>query len=158
MSNDIFSRLNPGISDLAPYEPGKPIDDVAKEYGISNIIKLASNENPLGASPKALRSIADLDDSLHLYPDGNCTELKNAIAHHEKVSEESVILGNGSNEVLELIARAWLNSSRNAITSRHAFAVYKIVTQAAGAKLIEVEAKNCNFLLQPRLALLRQLV
>ena len=55
MSNDIFSRLNPGISDLAPYEPGKPIDDVAKEYGISNIIKLASNENPLGASPKALR-------------------------------------------------------------------------------------------------------
>ena len=85
MSNDIFSRLNPGISDLAPYEPGKPIDEVAREYGISNIIKLASNENPLGASPKALRSIADLDDSLHLYPDGNCTELKNAIAHHEKL-------------------------------------------------------------------------
>ena len=148
MSNDIFSRLNPGISDLAPYEPGKPIDDVAKEYGISNIIKLASNENPLGASPKALRSITDLDDSLHLYPDGNCTELKNAIAHHEKVSEESVILGNGSNEVLELIARAWLNPSRNAITSRHAFAVYKIVTQAAGAKLIEVEAKNWKFNLE----------
>ena len=148
MSNDIFSRLNPGISDLAPYEPGKPIDDVAKEYGISNIIKLASNENPLGASPKALRSIADLDDSLHLYPDGNCTELKNAIAHHEKVAEGSVILGNGSNEVLELIARAWLNPSRNAITSRHAFAVYKIVTQAAGAKLIEVEAKNWKFNLE----------
>ena len=75
---------------------------------------------PLGASPKALRSIADLDDSLHLYPDGNCTELKNAIARHEKVAAESVILGNGSNEVLELIARAWLNPSRNAITSRHA--------------------------------------
>ena len=81
---------------------------------------------------------------VHLYPDGNCTELKNAIAHHEKVAEESVILGNGSNEVLELIARAWLNPSRNAITSRHAFAVYKIVTQAAGAKLIEVEAKIGN--------------
>ena len=126
MSNDIFSRLNPGISDLAPYEPGKPIDDVAKEYGISKIIKLASNENPLGASPKALSSIADLDDSLHLYPDGNCTELKNAIAHHEKVAEESVILGNGSNEVLELIARAWLNPSRNAITSRHALSLIHI--------------------------------
>ena len=109
MSNDIFSRLNPGISDLA--HEGKPIDDVAKEYGISNIIKLASNENPLGASPKALRSIADLDNSLHLYPDGSCTELKKAIAHHEKVAEESVILGNRSNEVLELIARALLNQT-----------------------------------------------
>ena len=107
-------------------------------YGHTEVIKLASNENPLGASPNALARLKSLPDSFHLYPDGNGTKLKNVIAKHEKLSFKNIILGNGSNEILELAARAFLNPESSAIASAHAFAVYKIVTQSSGATLIEV--------------------
>ena len=142
MSSDILKNLNPGIEDLHPYEPGRSIDEVVAEFGHHQVVKLASNENPLGASPKALSVIAELESDLHLYPDGNGTKLKYAIANHENVSTNNIIIGNGSNEILELVARAFLNSNTSAIASKHAFAVYKIVTQSSGASLIEVPTTN----------------
>ena len=142
MSSDILNNLNPGIEDLHPYEPGRSIDEVVAEFGHHQVVKLASNENPLGASPKALSVISELESDLHLYPDGNGTKLKHAIANHENVLPDNVIIGNGSNEILELVARALLNSDTSAIASKHAFAVYKIVTQSAGALLIEVPTSN----------------
>ena len=142
MSSEILNNLNPGIEDLHPYEPGRSIDEVVAEFGHTEVVKLASNENPLGASPKALSILAKLESDLHLYPDGNGTKLKKAIANHENVSSDNIILGNGSNEILELAARAFLNSNTSSVASKHAFAVYKIVTQSAGASLIEVPAFN----------------
>ena len=142
MSSDILNNLNPGIEDLHPYEPGRSIDEVVAEFGHHQVVKLASNENPLGASPKAVSVIAELESDLHLYPDGNGTKLKHAIANHENVVPDNIIIGNGSNEILELAARAFLNSNTSAIASKHAFAVYKIVTQSAGASLIEVPTSN----------------
>ena len=142
MSPDILKNLNPGIEDLHPYEPGRSIDEVVAEFGHHEVVKLASNENPLGASPKALAILAGFKNDLHLYPDGNGTKLKEEIAGHEKVAFDNIILGNGSNEILELAARAFLNPSTSAIASKHAFAVYKIVTQSSGASLKEVPACN----------------
>ena len=142
MSSELLQNLNPGIADLHPYEPGRSIDEVMLAYGHTEVIKLASNENPLGASPKALAKIDSLPDSFHLYPDGNGTKLKNVIAQHEKLSSENIILGNGSNEILELAARAFLNPGSSAVASAHAFVVYKIVTQSSGARLIEVPTLN----------------
>ena len=142
MSLDILKNLNPGIEDLHPYEPGRSIDEVVAEFGHRRVVKLASNENPLGASPKALSILAGLENDLHLYPDGNGTKLKKEIADHENVAFDNIIIGNGSNEILELAARAFLNQKTSAITSKHAFAVYKIVTQSSGASLTEVPACN----------------
>jgi len=142
MSAGILNNLNPGIEDLHPYEPGRSIDEVVAEFGHHEIVKLASNENPLGASPKALAMLTRLKNDLHLYPDGNGTKLKQEIANHENVHSDNIIIGNGSNEILELAARAFLNPNTSSITSKHAFAVYKIVTQSAGASLIEVPASN----------------
>ena len=142
MSSDIFKNLNPGITDLYPYEPGRSIDEVIDEFDLDEVVKLASNENPLGASPKALSVLKELENDLHLYPDGNGTKLKKEIACHENVAIDNIIIGNGSNEILELAARAFLNSNTSSIASKHAFAVYKIVTQSAGASLIEIPTSN----------------
>ena len=143
MSADILNNLNPGIENLHPYEPGRSIDEVVAEFGHDDVVKLASNENPLGASPQALSIVSELKGDLHLYPDGNGTKLKEEIANHENVSFENIIIGNGSNEILELAARAFLNPNTSSIASKHAFAVYKIVTQSSGASLIEVP--TCNW-------------
>tara|TARA_B100000575_G_scaffold53772_1_gene40319 strand:+ start:267 stop:1364 length:1098 start_codon:yes stop_codon:yes gene_type:complete len=142
MSSDILKNLNPGIEDLNPYEPGRSIEEVVDEFDLDEVVKLASNENPLGASPKALSSLTELKNDLHLYPDGNGTKLKKEIAFHENVSVDNIIIGNGSNEILELAARTFLNPNTSAIASKHAFAVYKIVTQSAGASLIEIPTLN----------------
>ena len=142
MSSDILKNLNPGIENLHPYEPGRSIEEVIDEFDLKEVVKLASNENPLGASPKALSALAELKNDLHLYPDGNGTKLKKEIASHENVSVNNIIIGNGSNEILELASRAFLNSNTSSIASKHAFAVYKIVTQSAGASLIEIPTSN----------------
>ncbi len=117
---------------ISPYVIGKPIDEVAREFGLTDILKLASNENPLGASPSARRAIQDLAD-LHIYPDGGGFALKAAIAHAFDWAPVGIILGNGSNDLLELVARAFLAPGRNAVFSQHAFAVYALATQATGA-------------------------
>ena len=142
MSSDILSNLNSGIKDLHPYEPGRSIDEVVAEFELDEVVKLASNENPLGASPKALSALAEMKNDLHLYPDGNGLNLKKEIANHENVSIDNIVIGNGSNEILELAARAFLNPGSSSIASKHAFAVYKIVTQSTGASLIEIPTSN----------------
>ena len=129
---------------IAPYQPGKPISELAREMGLNeaDIVKLASNENPLGISPKARTAIAGALDELALYPDGNGFELKSAIAAKLGIALAGIVLGNGSNDVLELVARAFLAPGTSAVYSQHAFAVYPLVTQATGATGIETPALN----------------
>ena len=123
-----------GVQGLQPYEPGKPLSELYREYGIRDAIKLASNENPLGAGAKArAAALAALDEPAR-YPDGNGFELKKALGQRHGVPAAMITLGNGSNDVLELIARVFLSPRRHAVFSRHAFAVYPIVTQAVGAQ------------------------
>src|SRR5688572_16407931 len=137
--------LAPGyIRAIAPYQPGKPISELARELGLEEdgIIKLASNENPAGVSPLAQRAIARALADLARYPDGNGFELKQALARRYGVEPAGIVLGNGSNDVLELAARAFLTPAHEAIYSQHAFAVYPLVVQAIGAKGIEVAARE----------------
>lgn len=131
------------IRAIAPYQPGKPISELAREMGLAeaDIVKLASNENPLGISPKARAVIADCLDDLALYPDGNGYVLKAAIAARLGVDLDSIVLGNGSNDVLELVAHALLGPGTSAVFSEHAFAVYPLATQETGAEGISVAAR-----------------
>jgi len=124
----------PGVRKLTPYQPGKPIAELERELGIAHIVKLASNENPLGPSPKALQAVRAGIAELHLYPDGGGFELKAALAAQLGVDAARLTLGNGSNDVLELVARAFLSPENSAVFSQYAFAVYPIVTQAVGAQ------------------------
>ena len=132
------------IRSIAAYQPGKPISDVARELGLNeaDIVKLASNENPLGSSPKALLAIRSALGELAMYPDGGGFALKAAIAKKYSVSAEQIVLGNGSNDILELAARTFMKAGDSAIYAQHAFAVYPLATQAVGATGIEVPAKN----------------
>jgi histidinol-phosphate aminotransferase len=137
--------LAPGyIRAIAPYQPGKPTAELARELGLdeTSIIKLASNENPLGVSPKALAAMRALLDGLARYPDGNGFELKQALSDRFGVEHNRIVLGNGSNDVLELAARAFLAPGLSAVYAQHAFAVYPLAVQAAGAQGIEVPAKD----------------
>ncbi|HSN39355.1 MAG TPA: histidinol-phosphate transaminase [Burkholderiales bacterium] len=132
------------IRAIAPYQPGKPISELAREMGLAeaDIIKLASNENPLGVSPFAQNAIRSVLDGLARYPDGNGFELKQALSRRYGVGSGCIVLGNGSNDVLELAARAFLTPQASAVYSQHAFAVYPLAVQAIGARGIEVPARN----------------
>lgn len=121
------------VSGLSPYQPGKPISELERELGLHNIIKLASNENPLGPSAAVKEAIKNAIDDISLYPDGNGFDLKKALSEHLNVSVDSITLGNGSNDVLDMIARVFLKEGREAIFSEHAFVVYPIATQSVGA-------------------------
>ncbi|MFI9653990.1 histidinol-phosphate transaminase [Guyparkeria sp. GHLCS8-2] len=139
-----FGRVRDCVAAIRPYVPGKPAEEVAREYGIEEVLKLASNENPLGPSPRAVEAIqAGLAD-LHVYPDGSGFHLKRAIGSHFGVRPEQVTLGNGSNDVLELVARAYLEPGVNAVFSEHAFAVYALATQAAGAEAKVMPARPAD--------------
>jgi histidinol-phosphate aminotransferase len=129
---------------IAPYVGGKPIEDVARELNLdpSTIIKLASNENPRGASPRALAAIASAAAELTRYPDGNGYALKNALASRLDVAPQQIVLGNGSNDVLELAAQAFLRPGDHAVYSQYAFIVYPLATQARGAIGVEVPARG----------------
>jgi histidinol-phosphate aminotransferase len=129
---------------IAPYVPGKPIEELAREYGLAEerIVKLASNENPRGPSPKARDAIVAACAGITRYPDGNGFALKSAIAAHYGVAPEQIVLGNGSNDVLELATQAFLRPGDEAVYAQHAFAVYPLATQARGATGIEVPARN----------------
>lgn len=129
---------------IAPYQPGKPISELARELGIeeAGIVKLASNENPLGVSPKATTALRAAMHDIARYPDGNGFVLKDAISRRFGVSHTQIVLGNGSNDVLELVARAFLSPGAATVFSQHAFAVYPLVTQATGATGITVPARE----------------
>ena len=139
---DLFSLATKGVQALSPYQPGKPIDELKREYGVSEVIKLASNENPLGPSAKVLSALQDELPELSRYPDGNAFALKNALAKKHVVETEQITIGNGSNDILEILTRAFVTPEHEIIFSQHAFAVYPIVTQAVGAKAVVIPAKN----------------
>jgi histidinol-phosphate aminotransferase len=136
--------LNPHLATLPVYVPGKPIEEVAREHGLdpSSVIKLASNENPLGPSPKAVTAMEHVLRNLHLYPDGNAFYLKRRLAGKLEVDPANLILGNGSNEILEFIGHAFLQPGDDVVVSQYCFAVYPIVTALFGAKLVTVPAKD----------------
>lgn len=136
------ARAAPGVRGITPYEPGKPLETLAREYGIEEAVKLASNENPRGPSPAALDAARDALAEGARYPDGNAFALRAALARHFDVAPEAMTLGNGSNDVLELIARAFAAPGEEVIFSRYAFAVYPLVTQAIGAKAVITEARD----------------
>lgn len=132
------------VRGIAPYVPGKPIAETARELGLreADILKMASNENPLGSSPKAIAALRGALNDLAYYPDGSGFDLKNVIARRFGVAPENLVLGNGSNDVLELAARAFLTRDDSAVYSRHGFMVYPLVTQAIGAHAIEVATRG----------------
>jgi len=142
MTCDFLSIAVPGARNLQPYQPGKPIEELERELGISNVVKLASNENPLGPSPRALRALQGSLGELHRYPDGSGFELKRALARRLRLDPAQITLGNGSNDVLELLARAFLRPGDEVVFSEHAFAVYALVTQAAGGSAMVVPARD----------------
>ena len=127
---------------ISPYQPGKPITELAREMGIpvEKILKLASNENPLGMSPKAKKAVAAAISGIERYPDQ--FELIKAVAERCGVAQNQVVLGNGSNDVLDLIARVFLAPGRSAVFAQHAFAVYPLATLSTGAELIATPAKH----------------
>jgi histidinol-phosphate aminotransferase len=134
----------PNIRAIAPYQPGKPIAELARELGLAeaDIVKLASNENPLGPSPLALAAAQAALYDMALYPDGAGYELKAALSKKLGVTANHIVLGNGSNDVLDMAARAFLTVGTSAVWSEHAFAVYAIATQTAGAVNIVVPARD----------------
>lgn len=134
-----------GVKGLTPYQPGKPIDELERELGISGSIKLASNENPFGPSPVAIAAARGALKETSRYPDGGGFALKQALASKHGVDAACISLGNGSNEILELIARLFLVPGTQAMFSQHAFAVYPIVTQAAGAEAVVVPVIKPSF-------------
>lgn len=144
MSRNFLDLALPGVQQLSPYVPGKPAEELAREFGLNaaDIVKLASNENPLGASPKVCAAVNQELSELTRYPDGSGFVLKEKLATHYTVDPAQITLGNGSNDILELVARAWLAPGRNAIFSEHAFAVYPIATLASGAECRQIPANN----------------
>jgi histidinol-phosphate aminotransferase len=136
----MWNTAHQHVLDLVSYEPGKPVEELAREMGLepAQIIKLASNENPLGPSPAALLAMRDALERAHFYPDGGAWALRNAIAEKLDLKRENVILGNGSNEIIEFIGHAFLKPGDEVVTAGHAFAVYSLMAQLFGATPIEV--------------------
>jgi histidinol-phosphate aminotransferase len=126
------------INDLMPYSAGRPIEEVAKEKGLSRIIKLASNENPMGMSPKAVEAVKEAADDLHRYPDGGAVAIREKLAERHDVDPEMVVLGNGSNEILEIMAQLFLGEGRKSLYAWPAFVVYRLATLAHGGRGVEI--------------------
>ncbi len=133
------------IQRIVPYEPGKPIEEVERELGLLHVTKLASNENPLGPSRKALRAMRAALRRVHLYPDGGSYELKQRLAQEFSLPPDQFVIGNGSNEIIELLARGFLNEGDKVISSENTFLVYPLITQACGATYIQVPMKNFRY-------------
>jgi histidinol-phosphate aminotransferase len=143
-SGSILEDLNPNLATLPSYQPGRPIQEVARQYNlpVEGIIKLASNENPLGPSPKAVAAMEKVIANLHLYPDGNAFYLKKKLADKLSLSPGNLILGNGSNEIIEFVGHAFMRPGVDVVVSEFCFAIYPIITRMFGANLITVSAKG----------------
>lgn len=137
-------EYNPWIDDIMPYRPGKPIEELARELGVSpeQIIKMASNENALGPSPRAVEALRAAAGRMHLYPDGSCYYLGRALAARLGVAVEQLVFGTGSNELLVLLAQAFLGPGRNAVMSDRSFLIYRLVTRLVGAVPVEVPMRD----------------
>ena len=140
----IWELANPQLRDITVYEPGKPIEETARELGVepAEIIKLASNENPLGPSPKAIEAMRAALGNAHLYPDGSAFYLRKAVAAKLGLAPENVILGNGSNEVIEFLGHAFLNPGDDVISFQYAFIIYKLLAASFAARTIELPTPN----------------
>jgi histidinol-phosphate aminotransferase len=131
-------RVPDHIAGLKPYPPGKPLEELEREYGITDSIKLASNENPLGSSPLALNAIRNHLENLRRYPDGSGFYLRQRLSQHLGVAESSIVLGNGSNEIIDLIIRTFVQPGEEVLMSEPTFLVYKLMTQAVGGHAVQV--------------------
>ncbi|BDS08042.1 histidinol-phosphate aminotransferase [Oceaniferula spumae] len=136
----IQNFANQFVCDLVAYEPGKPIEETARELGLDpeSIVKLASNENPLGPAPSAIEAMKNESSGVHIYPDGGGYKLRSALAEKHGLGLENVVLGNGSNEIIELLCHCFLNRDAELIAAEHAFVVYKLMATLFGAKYVEV--------------------
>lgn len=136
--------LNPALAQLPVYLPGRPIEEVARELGLppASIIKLASNENPLGPSPKALAAMQRILPHLHLYPDGSAFHLKQRLADRLELKPENLILGNGSNEIIEFVGHALMRPGGEVVVSEYCFAIYPIIAKMMGATVVTVPARD----------------
>jgi histidinol-phosphate aminotransferase len=139
MSENIFRK---NILDIKPYVPGKPIDEVERELKIKNIIKLASNENPWGASPKALAALTQQINNIHLYPDGNAYYLKQSLAEQLSIQQDNIIIGNGSDELIKMIAETFINPGDEIIIPDPTFSEYEFAAKVMGGKAIKVKTKE----------------
>lgn len=142
MSLCIRDLATPGVRALQPYQPGKPLSELEREYGITDAIKLASNENPLGSSPLGLAAARQALDEIELYPDSHGFALKQALTKALAVEPGQLVLGNGSNEILQLVARAFLNPGDEVVVAQYAFAIFTTVAVSAGGSVITVPARD----------------
>ena len=146
MKNSFLENLNQGVLGLKPYEPGLPLEQTQKKLGLEKVIKLASNENPLGPSPKALDllkgQLNSFSSDLNRYPDGNAYDLKEAISKKYSVDMNQITIGNGSNDLIEFVSRCFLGEGKKAIYSQHGFAIYPLAIKSTGAIPIKSKAKN----------------
>lgn len=142
------------VTKLHPYVPGKPIEELQREYGLTDIVKLASNENPSGPSPTVLKVLNEASKEVTRYPDGNGFTLKAALAEKYQLNTKQITLGNGSNDVLEMIARTFVSPKDEVMFSQYAFAVYPLVTQAIGAQALIAPAKDFGHDLDVMLAMI----
>lgn len=145
--DSIWDQANPHLRDLAIYQPGKPIEETARQSNLrpDQIVKLASNENPLGPSPRALAAMRDSLAGANFYPDGGGFYLRAALAEKLKIAPESFVLGNGSNEIIEFIGHAFLGPRAEMVTSENAFIAYRLVASLFGAKTVSVPDRDYRF-------------
>lgn len=133
---------------VKPYKPGKPIEEVKREFGLSKVYKMASNENALGPSPKAIAAIKKGLLNINRYPDGNCFYLKKVLAKKFKLAPENLIIGNGSDEIIVLALRTFINQGDEVIIAEPTFLVYKIAATIVGAKIVSVPLKAFRYNLE----------
>ena len=134
--------VRPCVLELQPYQPGKPIEELEREFGITGAVNLASNENPRGVSQLVLTALREAEAEVPRYPDGSAIMLKKGLENFLGVEQTRITIGNGSNEVLELLARIFLGPGTESIVSEHSFIVYSLVTKALGGKVVEIPAKD----------------
>ena len=135
-------RVHPDIAKLVPYSPGKPLDELERELGIGEAVKLASNENPLGPSPKALAALDEGKETLHLYPDGGAHHLTSALADRWKVPGDHVIVGNGSDEIISLLVKTFVSPGEEAVMADHTFVMYQLAVTGGHGVCVEVPLKD----------------
>ena len=135
-------RVHPSIAKLVPYSPGKPLDELERELGIRDAVKLASNENPLGPSPKALAALDAGKETVHLYPDGGAHHLTRALADRWKVSGNQIVVGNGSDEIISLLVKTFLSPGEEAVMADHTFVMYKLAVTGGHGVCVEVPLKD----------------
>src|SRR5262249_939028 len=135
-------RIPEHIVEIAPYVPGKPIEEAERQLGLRHVVKLASNENPLGPSPRALEAIRDAVARVNRYPDSGGTELRRALSERLQLPVDQIVLGNGSTELVEILAKTFLSKERGAVVAEQSFIMYSIAVKAMGAPLRLVPLAN----------------